>query len=143
MLLARQDRGINNFTEQRQNVTGQAVYDPPMDAARDSLARNIKALRLDAGWTQEELRIRAGISQKTISNMESPDKTGSPYLNNIEAVAAVFGLQAWQLLIPWLPDELARNPRLVRLVRGYAQLSDDGRETVDKIVDTVKKSEKK
>ena len=134
---------INKFAAQRRNVTGESAYDACMESARISLARNIKALRLDAGWTQDDLRLRAGISQKTISNMESPDKTGSPYLHNIEAVAAVFGLQAWQLLIPWLPDELARNPRLGRLVRGYAQLSDDGRETVDKIVDTVKKSEKK
>ena len=143
MILSTQDAGIKSFVAHRRDVTRCRVYDAAMDSARGALARNIKALRLAAGWTQEELCARARIAQKTISNMEAPDKTGSPYLHNIEAVAAVFGLQAWQLLIPWLPDELARNPRLSRLVMGYAQLSDDGRETVDKIVDTVKRSEKK
>lgn len=143
MILPTQDVGIKSFVAQPQDVTRRRVYDAAMESARAALARNIKTLRVKAGWTQEELCARARVAQKTISNMESPDKTGSPYLHNIEAVAAVFGLQAWQLLIPWLPDELARNPRLSRLVRGYAQLSDDGRETVDKIVDTVKKSEKK
>lgn len=143
MLLKPQYTSIKKTSAHRNNVTCSSGYDVSMESARKSLARNVKALRVAVGWSQEDLRIRAGISQKSVSNMESPHKTGSPYLDNIEAVAGAFNLEAWQLLIPWLPDELARNQRLVKLVRGYAQISDEGRETIDKILATVKKSEKK
>lgn len=42
------------------------------------------------------------VAQTSISNMLRPGRRGSPTLNNIGSVAAVFGLEAWQLLHPRL-----------------------------------------
>ena len=143
MLLKPQYTGIKKTFTQGQNVTCAEVYAIGMNSAREVLARNVKVLRGEAGWNQKELAKRAKMSQKTISNIESPKNVKSPYLHIIEQVAHVFGLEAWQLLIPDLPDELVRNTRLGRLVRAYALLSDDGRGTIDKILDAVRRSEKK
>ena len=38
------------------------------------LARRVKALRLDRGWTQEELAVRAGIALATFRQFERPGR---------------------------------------------------------------------
>lgn len=41
------------------------------DPFRQVVAANVRELRAKHGWTQQELATRAGVSQKTISRLES------------------------------------------------------------------------
>jgi transcriptional regulator with XRE-family HTH domain len=67
--------------------------------AREVLARKLRALMRDSGkYTDRELLGRAaGISARNVGYMLQ--KTGNPTLKSIQAVAKVFGLDAWELLI--------------------------------------------
>ncbi len=79
-------------------------YDCGMEkkTARQALASNLSRLMdstpdLDTG---PKLAKRAGISQRSISNMTRADQPGTnaPNIDKIEAVAGAFRLEAWQLL---------------------------------------------
>ena len=66
------------------------------------LARNLRALMdaSDALKTQAAVGKATGLNQRTIGYILSD--THSPGLKQIEAIAAAFGIQPWQLLVPGL-----------------------------------------
>lgn len=79
---------------------------------QEVLASNCKRLRKAAGLTQTDVAKKATqhrsaisaakasdeINQRTVGRLEST--TGNPTIATIDAVAAVFSLTAWQLMIP-------------------------------------------
>ena len=92
--------------------------------AKQILAANLQALmnaRADLK-TQGKIAAKASkaggkkVAQTSISNMLKPESPFSPTLANVEAVASVFGLQAWQLVHPTLGDESAAGEVVARLV---------------------------
>lgn len=97
------------------------------------IARNMKALREHRGWSQGELSRKTGVSQSTISNMETPSRATpnySPTTDNVDAVAAVFGLNAAVLAMP-LPLELLLDfGKIETVIRDYAESADEGRRTI-------------
>ena len=68
------------------------VSSPAMDdGSGDAIARNIKALRERAGWTQEKLAERAGLGQSAVSRMEAgPNKR--PNLDVLRRIAQAFAV---------------------------------------------------
>lgn len=110
----------------------QGVPTPPtrIDVAQ-TLADNVQKLLDDAAargktyGTMKGLAKRAGIGATTIRRIL--DKDGSPRVDNVDAIARVFGLQAYQLL---LPDWPVSNPPVIpytetekRLYRGVAAMA--------------------
>lgn len=83
--------------------------------AKQVLAANLRALMDGTPELDSQMKIaaraqKAGgkkVAQTSISNMLNPNSRVSPTLENLEAVASVFGLQAWQLLHPTLGDHSA------------------------------------
>jgi transcriptional regulator with XRE-family HTH domain len=66
---------------------------------RSILARNVKALRLQRGFSQEELAARAGgIRQAAVSEIEAAK--GNPTFTTLEFVAAALGVTIRDLLKP-------------------------------------------
>lgn len=61
-------------------------------------ARNIRRFREGAGLTQAELAERAGLSEETIGAIER--LKFSPNVETLQKIAAVFNLEAHQLLQP-------------------------------------------
>ena len=102
---------------------------------RETLAANIKALLNIWKWDQKKLAEKAGVSQKTISNMVNPDSGINPQLDNVEKVATAFGLSAWHLIIPNLPEELLRNGSLEHLAELYIRLPEDAREVINRVAE--------
>lgn len=80
--------------------------------AKQVLAANLRALMGGDPGLNSQTKIasraqKAGgkkVAQTSVSNMLNPNSRISPTLENIEAIACVFGLQAWQLLHPTLGD---------------------------------------
>jgi transcriptional regulator with XRE-family HTH domain len=62
----------------------------PRDMAR-MLTRRIKALRLDRGWTQQEIAERAGVSLATYRRFE---RTGSISLERLLKLAVILDARA-------------------------------------------------
>ncbi|HEY6020656.1 MAG TPA: helix-turn-helix transcriptional regulator [Candidatus Paceibacterota bacterium] len=66
---------------------------------REIVAQNIQALMNYHGMTADaQLAQAAGIDQKTIWRMRRMDQSSN--VDKLESIANVFGLKAWQLLIP-------------------------------------------
>lgn len=94
--------------------------------AKQILAGNLKALMEARPELNSQPKIAAKaskaegrknkVAQTTVSNMLNPNSVTSPSLRNIEAVASVFGLQAWQLLHPTLGNETVAAEVVARLV---------------------------
>lgn len=62
----------------------------PRDMAR-TLARRVRALRLDRGWTQEEIAERAGLSLATYRRFE---RTGRMSLERLLKLAVILDARA-------------------------------------------------
>ncbi|MDA8252566.1 MAG: helix-turn-helix transcriptional regulator [Rhodospirillales bacterium] len=71
-------------------------HDSTLSSVRARLGRNLKAARLDAGLTQQELASRAGVAPSLLVQVESG--CGNPDLDAIGALARAVGRAAFELL---------------------------------------------
>lgn len=96
---------------------------PSRPSTRETIARNLRMLMESSNppLNQVELAKRAGVAQKSVSNMLDPSRPGvsAGTLDKLERVAAAFGLTAWHLLIPTLPEDLKECHRISDLVADY------------------------
>ncbi|HOW75569.1 MAG TPA: helix-turn-helix transcriptional regulator [Candidatus Competibacteraceae bacterium] len=97
------------------------------------IARNIKALREHGNLSQAALAKRAGVSQRTVSNIENPKSETTPTTDRVEAVAAAFGLQLFHVAMPIPLDILIDIGGLNRMIDTYATIGPTKRETVERI----------
>lgn len=68
----------------------------PSLSARQVLANNIRRMRAERGWSQEELAHRAGLHRTFVAHVERQVRNIS--LDNIERLASAFGVEPWLLL---------------------------------------------
>jgi len=68
-------------------------------SSRRIVAKRIKALRASRRWSQLDLAKRAGVSQKTVSNLED-EESHSCQLDKLEMIANAFGIAVWELIKP-------------------------------------------
>jgi transcriptional regulator with XRE-family HTH domain len=112
---------------------------------REALARNVKHLMSIHNQSEEDLAKISGVSQKTINNVVNQRTATS--LDNIEKLAAAWGLTGWQLIIPSLPDELIGSGRIAKIYQNYVGSSPDGRKHIEMVAEreaayTVNKQDK-
>lgn len=102
-----------------------------------SFAVNIQRLMDHHELSQAELGRKSGVGQSTLSrllNMENPELI-NPRASTVDRLAAYFGTQPWQLMLPGMPLELLTSPRLARLVENYSVASEEIRAAVERIVE--------
>lgn len=120
-------RLVKFYYKNKQNFTKSSAYPYYMNDDAKNLSRNLRRLMEFFDANQTEVAQKAGVSQKTISNMLNPGEEKSPQLNKIEVVAKSFGLQTWHLLLPNCPDELLFNHSIEKLVENYMLNDTKGR----------------
>ena len=84
---------------------------PPV---RIIFAAVLKELMRQRGWTQRDLSMASGISERQISNLVKG--TQSAALDTAEAIAQAFDMQTWHMLIRTTglpPKDLARLRRVI------------------------------
>ncbi|WP_159011381.1 helix-turn-helix transcriptional regulator [Bradyrhizobium sp. S69] len=64
-------------------------------SARRILARNLRKLRLERGWSQEDLAAEAGMRQALVSAIEVG--AANPTLTSLEKLAATLGITLAEL----------------------------------------------
>lgn len=101
----------------------------PRPRTRKILVRNLKTLMEVRGMTQRALAQASGVSQGQLSAILN-DKSACS-IEAADALAAVFGLTSWHLLVHDLPRELIDSPRIGQIVADYVKLNGEGREYVD------------
>lgn len=98
---------------------------------RDSLAHNVALLMRLHGYDQTHLAKLSGVNQKTISNVINTRNAAN--IDKIDAIASAFGLDAWHLILPNLPEEIASGGSIEQLVRNYIAADHDGREYITRV----------
>lgn len=66
--------------------------------SRETFARNLRALRLERGFTQEELAHRAGVDRTYVSALER--KVYAPSVDVLDQLATAVGVDPWTLIMP-------------------------------------------
>ena len=102
-------------------------------SAREILAANVAALMARDSLSQHALARRAGVNQKTISNILNCVK--AVQLDKLEGIARAFRLAPWQLLVPDLPTDLLDREKLDRLISSYLSCDDAARAIVHHIAE--------
>ncbi len=101
--------------------------------SRIVIAKNIKLLREHAGLSQSALGKKAGVSQRTVSNIENPESETTPTTDRVDAVAAVFGLQLFHVAMPIPLEILIDIGGLNRMIDSYAHIDATERETIERV----------
>lgn len=70
----------------------------PKSPLRDIVARNMRRLRADRGWSQEYLANETGLNRTYLSAVERSEQNIS--IDNLYRVAEGFGVETWTLLQP-------------------------------------------
>jgi transcriptional regulator with XRE-family HTH domain len=70
----------------------------PALSARAVLAENLRRLRGECRWSQEELAFEAGLHRTFIAHVERQARNIS--LDNLEKLARAFGIPTFELLTP-------------------------------------------
>lgn len=103
------------------------------ESSRVIIARNIAALRKHRGWSQAVLGRKAGVGQRTISNMEDPKVETTPTTDRVEAVARVFGLELYQITMPLPLELLVSIGGMARLIDAYAHADQSLRPLIEQV----------
>jgi transcriptional regulator with XRE-family HTH domain len=71
----------------------------------------IRQLRLEKGWSQEQLATIAGLSTRTVQRIENGEQAS---LETLTAIAAALGLQVSDLSQPTQPNNDNQNEQAIR-----------------------------
>ena len=104
----------------------------PRPRTRDVLSRNLRALMDRHEMSERALAQSSGVSQGQINNILNQRTSCS--IETAEALAHVFGLTGWHLLLHGLPDELLSSPSISRMVDAYVRMNGEGRELIDAMI---------
>lgn len=104
----------------------------PRPRTRDILARNLRALMAAHDMTERALAQASGVSQGQINNILNVRTSCS--IETAEALAQVFGLTGWHLLLHGLTEDLLSSPTISRMVDGYIRMNGEGRALIDAMI---------
>lgn len=74
-----------------------AIQSPQRMRLKETFAANLRRLRNERGWSQEELAHRVHLSREYISQLEAAKKAAS--ITVIENAAKAFGIEPFQMLV--------------------------------------------
>lgn len=118
--------------DQNQNRAGRLPTDfkKPMGAAHMKIGNTIEQLRVQRGWSLDELAERVGITKSSLSRMENDSQWPRP--ETLESVAAALDVKVYQLFaladaepLPTTPPSWVRDEE--EIVHAYRAMEPDAR----------------
>lgn len=91
---------------------------------------NELSLRNLMGVSQAHVGRTSGVSQRTISNIESFGDAGSPTLDTVELLSEYYNVPAWQLLIPGVSSDPVRRKMASELLDIFSKSGCEAREQI-------------
>lgn len=87
-------------------------------------------LREMMGVSQAHVGRTSGVSQRTISNIESMGEAGSPTLDTVELLSEYYDAPAWQLLLPGISQDKAKRDAANELFTIFSKSGCEAREQI-------------
>lgn len=106
---------------------------PGKTSITHAVAANLRTLLDKRAWTQTELALKSGVSQRHISNVLR-QQTGCS-IETLDALAGAFGLPGWLLTLAGLEPDLLDSHRLPSLLSSYGSAGPEGRELIDRLAE--------
>lgn len=106
---------------------------PGKTSITQAVAANLRTLIDKRAWTQTELALKSGVSQRHISNVLR-QQTGCS-IETLDALAGAFGLPGWLLTLGGLEPDLLDSHRLPSLLSSYGLAGVEGRELIDRLAE--------
>ena len=78
----------------------------------DNIGKNIREVRLEKGFSQEELANRLNVSRQTISKWEVGEST--PDMENLVAISELFEISLDELVLNKVPEEADTSAQVVK-----------------------------
>lgn len=100
---------------------------------RKTLAHNLRLLMAARNMTTPDVSKAAGVDKKTINNLLHG--RFDPRLEKVDAVANVFGLTGWQILIPGMAESVIEDGKLQDVVESYGLTDADGRDSIARVAE--------
>lgn len=88
-----------------------------------TLGQNLRRLRELKGVSQEKMGKIAGVSQKTVSNLENQQSIVSPKLSTLISVAEYFHIHPGILVMTDLTDDSLTNKEVSEMLEKFTQLA--------------------
>lgn len=108
--------------------------------SREVIRGNLQALMERDGLSAMVLGKKSKVAQKTVWKILNGKS--APNLDTVDKLAAAFGVTAWHLIMPNLPDELLSDRKIEQVVSLYVQAEDKVREYIHHVADREAKYEK-
>lgn len=105
----------------------------PKTTPRKTLAHNLKILMTARNLGTPEVAKQSGVDKKTINNLLHG--RFDPRLDKVEAVARVFGLNAWQLIVPGMAESQIEDGKLQDILDSYAMTDSAGRDSIASVAE--------
>ncbi|HEV3052450.1 MAG TPA: helix-turn-helix transcriptional regulator [Longimicrobium sp.] len=99
-------RAAEVFATIRDEVPGFAEAEREF-GSRLVVARNVMRLRIQRGWTQQQLARELGVTQPRVAQIESASE--NVQIDTLDRLAAVFGVEPAGLLQPGKPSAAPRE----------------------------------
>jgi len=101
----------------------------------ENIGKNIRRLRLERGWTQQDLANKLGTTQKTVTAYECG--TRYPTAEKIPVIANLFGVSINDLYGATVPPKRrkAKNPRLWKRFQQVEQLPETDKRSVFRTIE--------
>lgn len=99
-------RAADVFATIREEAPGFAQAEQEL-GSRLIVARNVMRMRIQHGWTQQQLARSLGVTQPRIAQMESA--SANVQIDTLDRLAAVFGIEPARLLQPGKPSSAPRE----------------------------------
>lgn len=97
-----------------------------------TIARHVRRLRSQRGWTQAELGKKAHCAQTAVSQLEIGIKC--PTVDTVERIAKAFSLPTWALSLP-VDDLTTLDPKaLDTVVHYYVTLPKQSQQEIERVV---------
>lgn len=104
----------------------------------NNLAKNLnKLMTLSGGMTKAALSRKSGVSERMVAYICNAEKTAT--IETAEALAEVFGLSGWQIIMPELPDDITHTKATGKVMENYMQSSNEGKDLINMVAERESK----
>lgn len=127
---------VTHYYAGAQPITRTQYYAAGMNRTKKTigyLATNTRFLMQRKGWNQEQLAKKAGVAQKTVSNVLNG--IYDTKVETAEAIGRAFGLTGWHMISPYLIRDMEGGGSITKLVDNYMLASDEGQQLVMQIAE--------
>ncbi len=83
------------------------------------------------GFTSADLAKKSGVSKRMIDYILNEDRKATVELAG--KLAEAFGLTGWQLIMPSLPYEIAKNGTLNQLIKDYSHCGTESQDYINHV----------